>query len=54
MNEYLKIKQQEETEKNNSTSPDNTSSGAYLSTQFLMHVFILLFKDPIHVHIAAL
>ncbi|TNM91347.1 hypothetical protein fugu_019727 [Takifugu bimaculatus] len=27
MNEYLKIKQQEETEKNNSTSPNNTPSG---------------------------
>lgn len=39
MNEYLKIKQQEEPEKNNRTSPSNTSSGAYLFTEPLMHVF---------------
>ncbi|TWW64681.1 Leucine-rich repeat and guanylate kinase domain-containing protein [Takifugu flavidus] len=32
MNEYLKIKQQEETEKNNSTSPNNTPSGMDLTS----------------------
>lgn len=46
MNEYLKIKQQEETEKNNSTSPNNTPSGAHLSTQLLTHVFSYSLNIP--------